>query len=98
MSKLATFYRIVKNRYFIVTAAFIIWMSMFDPKDWGVIIERKEKLRALEKSEQALNEQIIETKKELSLLKTSAVTIERYAREKHLMKKDNEDIFVVKKQ
>ncbi len=98
MSKFAGLYQILKNRYFIVSAAFIIWMSFFDPKDWGVILERKAKLRELEKSEQTLTKQIVETKKELSLLKTSALTIERYAREKHLMKKDNEEIFVVKTQ
>lgn len=96
MSKFAGVFKVVKNRYFIVTAAFIIWMSFFDPKDWGVIWERKEKLRELEKSEQTLTSQIADTKKELSQLKTSAQTIERYAREKHLMKKDNEDVFVVK--
>lgn len=89
-------YKIIKNRYFIVSAAFIIWMSFFDPKDWGVILERKGKLKELEKSEQLLNKQISETKTELSLLKTSAQTIERYAREKHFMKKDNEEIFIVK--
>jgi cell division protein DivIC len=98
VSKFAGLYQILKNRYFIVSAAFIIWMSFFDPKDWGVILERKAKLRELEKSEQTLTKQIVETKKELSLLKTSALTIERYAREKHLMKKDNEEIFVVKTQ
>jgi cell division protein DivIC len=98
VSKLAGLYQIVKNRYFIVSAAFITWMSFFDPKDWGVILERKAKLRELEKSEQTLTKQIVETKNELSLLKTSALTIERYAREKHLMKKDNEEIFVVKTQ
>jgi cell division protein FtsB len=30
------------------------------------------------------------------MLKTSAESVEKYAREKYLMKKDNEDIFVVK--
>ena len=33
--------------------------------------------------------------KELDLLKTNAQTIEKYAREKYLMKKDNEDLFIV---
>jgi cell division protein FtsB len=31
----------------------------------------------------------------LALLKTSAKTIEKYAREKYYMKKDNEDLFIV---
>ena len=39
--------------------------------------------------------EITETRKELGLLKTNAQTIEKYAREKYLMKKDNEDLFIV---
>lgn len=84
-----------KNKYFIALAAFIIWMLFFDPKDWSLISGRREKLKSLQKSERVLARQISETKKELSLLKTNAQTIERYAREKYLMKKDNEDLFIV---
>ena len=43
-----------------------------------------------------LTQQITETQNELTLLQTSAETIEKYAREKYLMKKDNEDLFIVK--
>jgi cell division protein FtsB len=38
---------------------------------------------------------IKETRGELDLLKTNAQTIEKYAREKYYMKKDNEDLFIV---
>ena len=86
---------VLKNKYFIAAAFFIIWMSFFDMKDWGLIAARKEKLRDLEKSEQHLSSQIKETRKELELLKTSAETIEKYARENYYMKKDNEDLFIV---
>jgi len=39
---------------------------------------------------------IVETKKDLSLLKTNPQTIEKYARENYMMKKDNEDLFIIK--
>jgi hypothetical protein len=95
MKPLPLIYAILKNKYFIAIISFLVWMTFFDPKDWGLIASRKEKLRELEKSEQHLDKQIAETRTELNLLKTSAQTIERYAREKYLMKKDNEDIFLV---
>jgi len=38
---------------------------------------------------------IADTEKELELLKTSPETLEKYAREKFLMKKDNEDVYIV---
>jgi cell division protein FtsB len=42
-----------------------------------------------------MTQQIVETKHELDLLKTNPETLEKYAREKYLMKKDNEDLFIV---
>ena len=86
---------VIKNKYFIASAFFILWMLFFDPKDWGLISARINKLKELQRSEKHLSEQINETKKELNLLKTSAQTIEKYAREKYYMKKDNEDLFIV---
>jgi cell division protein DivIC len=85
----------VKNKYFIAAAFFIIWMLFFDVRDWALINGRREKLANLQESEQHLSRQITETRKELDLLKTNAQTIEKYAREKYLMKKDNEDLFIV---
>lgn len=70
-------------------------MLFFDMKDWPLISSRKDKLSDLQKSEEHLNKQIADTRKELGLLKTNAQTIEKYAREKYLMKKDNEDLFIV---
>lgn len=87
---------ILKNKYFVTLTLFLVWMAFFDTKDWGLIIERQTKLESLEKSEKEMAKLITETRAELSMLKTSAESVEKYAREKYLMKKDNEDIFVVK--
>jgi cell division protein DivIC len=88
--------RLLKNKYVLAITAFLIWMFFFDPKDWGLIAARTNKLKELKESERHLTLQISDTKKELSLLKTNAQTIEKYAREKFYMKKDNEDLFIVK--
>ncbi|MEO5944712.1 MAG: septum formation initiator family protein [Ferruginibacter sp.] len=96
MKKLSPIFNILKNKYLIAGVFFIVWMLFFDPKDWGLISARINKLEDLQKSEQQLTKQITDTKKELTLLKTSAQTIEKYAREKYYMKKDNEDLFIVK--
>lgn len=85
----------VRNKYLIAAAFFIVWMLFFDMRDWSLISSRREKLADLQKSEQNLSRQIAETRRELDLLKTNAQTIEKYAREKYLMKKDNEDLFIV---
>ena len=84
-----------KNKYFLAGTFFIVWMFFFDPRDWGVAFEKNAKLRELQKSEFHLTETIKETKDQLGQLKNNAQTIEKYARENYLMKKDNEDLFIV---
>ncbi|MCY7292773.1 MAG: septum formation initiator family protein [Ferruginibacter sp.] len=88
--------KFIKNKYIIATLAFMVWMLFFDPKDWGTIAARNNKYKELKESEKHLTSLLKDTKKELSLLKTNAASIERYAREKFFMKKDNEDLFIVK--
>jgi cell division protein DivIC len=88
---------ILKNKFFIATAFFVVWMGFFDPKDWSSIAEKKEKLHGLTESEVNLRQKIKDTRTELNQLKSSAKTIEQYARENYMMKKDNEDIFLVNK-
>jgi cell division protein FtsB len=83
------------NKYFISSLLFLIWMLFFNEKDIITEFRRKDKLNELQKSEQHLNEVIIETKQELGQLKNNAQTIEKYAREKYMMKKDNEDLFII---
>ncbi|MEX1202159.1 MAG: septum formation initiator family protein, partial [Ferruginibacter sp.] len=88
-------FTLLKNKYFIAISFFVVWMLFFDARDWGLITDNKNKLEELQKSEKHLSAQISDTRKELDMLKTSAQTIEEYAREKYYMKKDNEDLFIV---
>lgn len=85
----------LKNKYFLAGSFFVIWMAFFDQKDLTSDFTHRAHLNELKKSEKQLSELIANTQKELNLLKTNAQTIEKYAREKYLMKKDNEDIFIV---
>ncbi len=85
----------LKNKYFLAGAFFLVWMFFFDPKDIPSGIERKQKLNELQESERHLDEMITNAEKELQLLKNDAQSIEKYAREKYMMKKDNEDLFIV---
>jgi cell division protein DivIC len=96
MQSIKPILKILKNKYIIATLAFLVWMLFFDPKDWGIMVARNNKYKELKQSEKHLSLLINDTKKELSLLKTDAASIERYAREKFYMKKDNEDLFIVK--
>lgn len=85
----------MKNKYLLAGAFFLVWMLFFDPKDIGSGINRWRKYKELQASEQKLMKKIDETNGELGQLKSNAQTIEKYAREKYWMKKDNEDLFII---
>jgi cell division protein DivIC len=84
----------LKNKYVITIIAFTVWMLFFDTKDVGFMLSNSNKLKDLKASEKEIMKNIADTKKELSLLKSDAGSIEKYARERYFMKKDNEDLFI----
>ena len=87
----------LKNKYLIAGAVFLVWILFLDDKnDLFSQFERVSRSKELTKNENHLNDQITETHKELDLLKNNAQSIEKYAREKYMMKKDNEDLFILK--
>ncbi len=86
----------LKNKYVLTLIGFAVWMLFFDDRDFfTTYFKQRSELNALVKSKQYYQEQITGTQKELDQLKVNAATIEKYAREKYLMKRDNEDLFVI---
>ncbi|MDE3213806.1 MAG: septum formation initiator family protein [Bacteroidota bacterium] len=83
------------NRYFITGTAFVLWLLFFDKNDLWLQLKRTRELSKLQKSEQVMEQRMAGAKQELGLLKTDPQTLEKFAREKYLMKRDNEDLFLV---
>ncbi len=86
---------IFKSKYLLAGIGFLVWMLFFDKNDFFQQYERIQHVRELSKNEQHQVKQIADTKKELYFLITNAQTIEKYARERYMMKKDNEDLFIL---
>jgi cell division protein FtsB len=70
-------------------------MFFFDRNDIPQQWKRVKDLKKLQQGEKSYDNLIIATKQELELLKTNPSTLERYAREKYMMKKDNEDLYII---
>ena len=85
----------LKNKYLIAGVFFLVWIFFFDPKDIPSSINRIDTYKKLQETELNLSKKIAETRKDLDLLKTNPQTIEKYARENYMMKKDNEDLFII---
>lgn len=86
---------ILKNKFLLATTAFVIWMLFFDRNDVFTLAERNRELRSLKESKQYYTDEIVRERKVSEELKSSPATIEKYAREKYLMKRENEDLFII---
>jgi cell division protein DivIC len=84
-----------RNKYLITALGFLVWMLFIDRNDLPTQWKRVNELRTLQAAEKTMDKQISETKEELNLLKTNPSTLEKYAREKYMMKKDNEDLYII---
>ena len=87
----------LKNKYLLTAAGFTVWILFFDNRDLITShFREKGELRKLEQSKAYYEQEITATKQELEQLRSNPAVLERYAREKYLMKKDNEDLFRVR--
>lgn len=86
----------LKNKYLLTLLVFTVWLLFFDDRDIITThFKHRHELRQLEQSRDYYLQQIDTTTKELDGLKQNAEMLEKYAREKYWMKKDNEDLFIL---
>lgn len=88
---------IILNKYFIFVLAVAVWVAFFDKDDLFSQYELTQKLKKLKTEEQYYKTEIEKSKNEMNDLRTNPANLEKFAREKYLMKKDNEEIFVIVK-
>lgn len=87
--------RIVTNKYILAGTFFLVWMLFFDQRDIFQQLDRQKDLNQLETKKVFYQKEIEKSRKELSDLQSNPAAIEKFARERFLMKKDGEDIFIL---
>jgi cell division protein DivIC len=85
----------LKNKYVLTIAVFTIWMLFFDQNNVVDRLKMRGEIRQLEQDRQYYIEEIQKDSTRLHELTTDKENLEKYAREQFLMKKKNEDVFVV---
>lgn len=85
----------LKDKFFLAAAGFAVWLLFFDRNDILTQIDRVEELKTLQKSKKYYTEQIAQERKISEELQSDPAIIEKFAREKYLMKRDNEDLFII---
>ena len=85
----------VKNKYVLTISVFAIWMLFFDQNNFVDRIKMSGEIRQLEADQEYYTGEIEKDSTRFHELTTDQDNLEKYAREQFLMKKENEDVFVV---
>lgn len=86
----------LRNKYLILLVLFILWIVFLD--DYNLINQNKmkNKVNDLKDQKEFYLTEITNDSTELSKLRNDTNEQEKFAREKFLIKKDNEDIFIIR--
>ena len=88
------FFKIITNIFVMILIPFIIWMLFFDENSYLVHRKFDKEIEDLENTISFYKEKIKKDKETIKSLQDS-LELERFAREKYLMKKENEDIYII---
>ena len=92
--KEVTWLRMISNRYILVTAFFIIWLLFLDNYSYLDHRVLNKEIDELEDNKEYYKDEIAKDKEQIKKFK-SPNEIEKYAREKYYMKRENEDIYII---
>ncbi len=89
---------ILTNKFLLTAAAFAVWMFFFDQNDVRSMQARKKELQDTKDHIAYLNNEIAKMEREHEEMIGNPQRLEQYAREQYLLKRDNEDVFVIEKE
>lgn len=95
MKSLKNILSVLSNKYVIASLAFLVWLLFFDTNS---IINQFRLNKALDKVVKEKEFYIYEIEKDrqtASELKSAVENLERFAREEYLMKRDDEDVYII---
>lgn len=81
--------------YLIVTAVFLLLVLFVDENNLFVMSRLHREVRQLHREEQVLNKEIVADSLKVAHLIVNIDSMERYGREEYLMKRADEDVYVV---
>lgn len=87
----------LSNKYLITSFLFIAWISFFDKFNIFQVYKKKQELNQLIERKIYYKNEIEKSKQALTNLRENSLNIEKIAREKYFMKKDNEDLYILEK-
>lgn len=96
--KSSRWYKMFLNKYLIVGVFFLIWMIFFDQNSYFIHRELDKDIQKLNRDKNYYQEKLTKETIQINRMKRDSNEIERIAREKHFLKKEDEDVFIVEEQ
>tara|TARA_B110000091_G_scaffold96502_1_gene105080 strand:+ start:404 stop:724 length:321 start_codon:yes stop_codon:yes gene_type:complete len=87
-------FKIITNVFVVILVPFIIWMLFFDENSYLIHGKYDKEIEDLESTISFYEDKITKDKETIKKLQDS-LELERFARERYLMKKENEDIYII---
>jgi cell division protein FtsB len=84
-----------KNFYFLFGIMFLFWMFFLDSNDFVAQYKLRKKLVDIEGEKEYYLDKIKEVEKDRQELLSNQDLLEKFAREKYLMKKKSEDLYII---
>lgn len=88
--------KILFNKYLIVFTAYTVFVTFFDQHSLVHRWQTHQKISEMEKEMKYYEDEIKTNKQKRYELQSSNENLEKFAREHYYMKKENEDIFIIK--
>ncbi|MAV65737.1 MAG: septum formation initiator [Bacteroidetes bacterium MED-G13] len=85
---------LLKKTYVIIILFFVIWMTFFDTNSLLMHFELNQKIKKLKNQKIYYQNEIKKDRTSINEIESDS-GIEKYAREKLFMKKENEEIFLI---
>lgn len=86
---------VLRNKFVLTTLIFGVWLVLFDQNNLVARFSDMKKLNQLKAEKEYYTKKINEDQRRMKELMTDKENLEKFAREEYLMKKDNEDVFIV---
>ena len=87
--------KIIAYRYWILFGSFLLWMLFFDSNNLFYRMRIARDISELEKMKGNHEKAIADLRRQRTELFGNTRNLEKFAREKYRMKRDNEDIFII---
>jgi cell division protein DivIC len=84
-----------RNKYFIAGFALLVWLIFFDRNNFIAQVRLGSILNEQRQQKEFYHTEIKRDSAAIHDILADSVSLEKFAREKYLMKKDNEDIFMI---